>query len=146
MKNKFLKSFLMVLLSALSAYAQLTPAERQAQEASPEVKKIIAESSILDRYVTKEQWKQIVKEVSTTPGSEKVIVVDTRDQQNCFGVFNQLRAEGWAAEESMCEQDLSKPHVAISVGAKLAKCIIDTSPNMGMSKDKCPYITIKIRW
>lgn len=138
MKNKFLKSFLIVLLSTISAYAQ--------QEISPEVKKIIAESSVLDRWVTKEQWQQIVKEVATNPGSEKVIVVDTRDQQNCIGVFNQLRTEGWPAEESMCAQDQAKPHVAVSVGVKLSDCIIDISPNMRMNKDKCPYVTLKVRW
>lgn len=138
MKNKFLKSFLIVLLSVISVHAQ--------QDISPEVKKIIAESSVLDRWVTKEQWKEIVKEMAAKPGTEKVIVVDTRDQQNCFGVLTELRAEGLPAEESLCEKDITKPRAAISVGFKISSCIIEVTPNMGVDKNKCPYVTLKVKW
>lgn len=146
MKIKFLKSFLIILISAASAYAQMTPAERQAQEISPEVKKIIAESSVLDRWVTKEQWRQIVKEIAAKPGPEQVIVVDTTDQKECANVFSQLRSEGWPADETLCGQDLTKPHLVLALGVKISDCIIETQPHMKIEKNKCPYITVKMRW
>lgn len=98
-----------------SAQAQQEP------EISPEVQKIIAETSPLDRWVTKEQWKQIVKDVMTKNYAQQVIVVDTRNQGDCFAMYNHLQAKGWPANPTMCNQDPNNPYVAVTLGTDVTK-------------------------
>ncbi|WP_409477502.1 DUF3943 domain-containing protein [Pseudobdellovibrio sp. HCB154] len=121
MKKTFLKSFAVVLALTISAQAQQTPAERQAQEISPELKKIIAESSPLDRWVTKEQFQQIVKEVTAKTLAQQVIVVDTRDRQGCYEMYKHLQTKGWPANPSMCNQDPNNPYVSVTLGTEVTK-------------------------
>lgn len=145
MTNTFFKSFVVILGLTLSAQAQ-TPAERQQQELSPEIKKIIAESSPLNRWVTPEQLREIINEVAAQKETERTMVVDTRDQEGCHKLFNQFRSEGWQADKKMCEPDSTKPLRVIKVRVKISDCIIKTSPAMKISDNKCPYLTIKINW
>lgn len=126
MKKAFFKSFAAAMaltfsVSGVLAQAQLTPAERQAQELSPEVKKIIAESSPLDRWVTKEQFQQIVKEVTAKTLAQQVIVVDTRDREGCYKMYTHLQAKGWPANPSMCNQDANNPYVSVTLGTEVTK-------------------------
>ena len=90
-------------------------------EISPEVKKIIAESSPLDKYVTKEQFREIVEEVRTKSLAQQVIVVDTRDQAGCLKVYHNLMAKGWPANPEMCNLDMSNPYVSVTIGTEIDK-------------------------
>ena len=111
MKKTVLKYFVIVMALTFSAHAQ-----QNGHELSPEMQKIIAEASPLDRWVTKEQWKQIVKDVTTKNFAQQVIVVDTRKQKDCFAMYNHLQTKGWPADPSMCRQDTNNPYVAVTIG------------------------------
>lgn len=121
MKKTNFKLFAAALALTISAQAQLTPAERQAQELSPELQKIIAESSPLDRWVTKEQWNKIVEDINSKKLAQQVIVVDTRDQKGCLNMYNHLIAKGWPAETTMCHQDPNNPYVSVTIGTEVTK-------------------------
>ena len=117
MKKSILKSLALVLSFSLSAQAQ----QNHSNEISPEVQKIIMESSPLDKYVTKEQFRQIVEEVKPKTLAQQVIVIDTRDQAGCQKMYNHLIAKGWPANSSMCAVDANSPYVSVTIGTEIDK-------------------------
>lgn len=115
MKKNILKTFAVVLSISFAAQAQ------HQQEISPEVKKIIAEYSPLDKWVTKEQFREIVQEVTSKKLAQQVIVVDTRDQAGCQKMYTHLVAKGWPANPSLCRLDANNPYVSVTLGTEVNK-------------------------
>lgn len=118
MKKNILKSLAVVLSLSFAAQA---PAQQQQQEISPEVRKIIMESSPLDKYVTKEQFREIVQEVTKKTLAQQVIVIDTRDQVGCQKMYSHLLAKGWPANPELCTPDANNPYVSVTIGTEVAK-------------------------
>jgi len=120
MRKNILKSFAVVL--SISFAAQATPHELQDnKEISPEVKKIIAEYSPLDKWVSKEQFREIVQEVTSKKLAQQVIVVDTRDQAGCQKMYTLLVAKGWPANPGLCQLDPNNPFVSVTLGTEVTK-------------------------
>lgn len=119
MKKNILKTFAVVL--SLSFAAHGNPAQQQQQEISPEVRKIIMESSPLDKWVSKEQFREIVQEVTSKKLAQQVIVVDTRDQAGCQKMYTHLVAKGWPANPSLCNLDPNNPYVSVTLGTEVNK-------------------------
>lgn len=118
MKKNILKTFAAIL--SLSLVVQANPNQPQ-QEISPEVRKIIMESSPLDKWVSKEQFRKIVQEVTSKKLAQQVIVVDTRDQAGCQKMYTHLVAKGWPANPSLCNLDPNNPYVSVTLGTEVTK-------------------------
>ncbi|MES2801140.1 MAG: DUF3943 domain-containing protein [Bdellovibrionota bacterium] len=113
MKKNILKICVAVILSmSFTAHAE---------EVSPEMRKIIMESSLLDKYVTKEQLREIVQVVTQKTMAQQVIVVDTRDTVGCYKMYKHLVSTGWPANPSMCNQDASNPYITINIATEVNK-------------------------
>lgn len=115
MKKYILKTLVLVLSFSFSVQAQ------QQQEISPEVRKIIEEYSPLDKWVSKEQFREIVQEVTKKTLAQQVIVIDTRDMVGCYKMYKHLVAKGWPADENLCLQDANNPYVSVTIGTEVNK-------------------------
>lgn len=120
MKKNVVKIFLAAL--SFSFLAQANPYQQNppgTDSISPEVRKMIMESSPLDKYVTKEQFRKIVQDVKTKTMAQQVIVVDTRDQAGCQKMYNNLVAKGWPANPEMCMLDMNNPYISVAIGTEV---------------------------
>ena len=119
MKKYILKSLAVVFFFSLSLQAQVNTSAKQM---SPEeIQQIIEDSNPVYKYVSKQQFKEIAREVTTKTLAQQVIVVDTRDQSGCRNMYRHLLAKGWPADPQMCAQDFNNPYVSVTIGTEVDK-------------------------
>lgn len=119
MNKNILNSVAFIFLFSLEALANPYLVNDNSPEMSPEVKKIIMESSPLDKY--SDQIRIDVKAVTKKTLAQQVIVIDTRDLAGCQKMYTHLVSTGWPANPNLCALDVNNPFVSVTMGTEVNK-------------------------
>lgn len=121
MTKSYLKYIVINLLLTFGCFLAEAFEPVKSEGISAEAQAIINNYSPLDRYVTKEQFQKIVKDIETKKMAQQIIVVDTRDQAGCLKMYRHLLAMGWPAHANMCDHDANNPYMSLMLGSEVTE-------------------------
>lgn len=111
---KYLKfSISFILLLSLLSHAETTVQDFKDYSESEDI--VNGLPYPLSQYTTRENLQEINRQIMSKKIAQQVMVVDTRNQTECFKVYLRLKKMGWPVESSLCDQDNNNPFVSVNM-------------------------------